>query len=323
MLAALAGGCGGEMTHHAAASGDGDAGQAEQTTDAGGVGVADSGGGVGDAAVVDAESEGGEGDATVIDAAIFDAAGLDTALGDALPADAASILAALDTSDDTIDQATGADLLNLAAAIGFARGYAICTCVPPGFQGEALEQCAVGESLFSALYDPVRARCILEESRDVPGFDAYLQCYTKLARDVGRGYANCMDAMIGPDPYGDPTTCLQDSSAPPGFGLLFDGCQSAFSCSDGTFTSSGRCDLKVDCSDGADEHGCGDFICGDVLVDAGDVCSPGVCSLDVTPPICNGDSNYFQCGDGTQVYVYDVCNGTQDCANGRDEEYCY
>src|SRR4051794_8220461 len=64
-------------------------------------------------------------------------------------------LAPLATTDLTIDQASGAALFDLARDVGYAHGYAECTCVIPKSQmvsAEALDQCARAETLVGALF---------------------------------------------------------------------------------------------------------------------------------------------------------------------------
>ena len=65
-----------------------------------------------------------------------------------------------------------------------------------------------------------------------------------------------------------------------------------FDCGDGEFVDSDyRCDLDPDCSNGADEQGCG--------------AAPN-----------------FDCGNGQQVAADEQCDGNFDCDNDRDEEGC-
>ncbi|HEY7370657.1 MAG TPA: hypothetical protein VIF57_00670, partial [Polyangia bacterium] len=228
------------------------------------------------------------------------------------------------TTDATIDQATGAQLFDLARNISYAQGWAECTCLIPNSQilsPDALDSCARAEAGLRALFDPNQSRCILDQSRSVPGFDNYLRCRTKLLRDVGSDYAECaMGTNTRPGPGFN--TCTASSTAQ---NLLAGvGCESAFYCAGGTGPMAGRCDLAVDCADGADEHGCGEFVCGDRLVAPGSVCDPTACPYTFMPPQCApGDPTRFLCGDGTDTSVLDVCDGATDCVNGRDEQYCF
>ena len=239
-------------------------------------------------------------------------------------------LGPLAIDDETIDQAAGAALLDLARKVSLARGYAICDCLlpnlpnPPVLSADALEGCAEAESAVVSLFDPTQARCILEQSQAVPGFDAYLRCRTKGARDLGRAYASCPDggmlSLTDAGVYCDPTT------APQGAIDLISGqlCKRSFYCADGTFTMTGRCDQKLDCPDGADERGCREFVCGDVLVSAALECDPENCPPTLPHPFCvASDPSRFLCDDGTEVDISLVCDGNPDCANGRDEQYCY
>ena len=52
------------------------------------------------------------------------------------------IVASLATTDMVIDATTGADLFALTRAIGFAEGYAQCTCLAPQLPDSALDSCA-------------------------------------------------------------------------------------------------------------------------------------------------------------------------------------
>jgi hypothetical protein len=236
------------------------------------------------------------------------------------------VLAPLATTDATLDQATGAQLFDLARNIAYAQGWAECACLIPHSETlspDALDSCARAEGGFRALFDPNEAHCILDQSRTVSGFDDYLRCRTKGLRGIGRDYAACaMGTDTRPSGSG-----FNNCTAPPTTQNLLagSGCERAFYCADGTVAMTGRCDFMIDCPDGADERGCGDFVCGDKLVDPGAVCDPTVCPPDTfSPPICPSDDPLgFLCGDGTKTHVLDVCNGAPDCANGRDEQYCF
>jgi hypothetical protein len=249
-----------------------------------------------------------------------DAGGPDGAAGRSIPA---GILASLAITDATIDEASGADLFDLARQIGYARGYAVCVCTPgaPAWTPDGLDQCALAETTFNALLPPMEARCILDRSRSIPGFDDYLRCRIKVVRASGQYEASCVTGMnlIPPPPV--PACTAPDSTQ----NLLYGNtCQAAFYCADGTFAMTGRCDYKLDCADGADERGCGFILCGDKVVDPTDACTATVCSASFTPPICvPGDPSGFDCGDGTKTSSLLACDGTNDCANGRDEALCF
>ena len=235
------------------------------------------------------------------------------------------VLAPLATTDAALDQATGAQLFDLARNISYAQGWAECACLIPNSQTlspDTLDTCARAEGGFRALFDPNESRCILDETRSVSGFDDYLRCRTKGLREVGQDYAEC--AMgINTRPGPGPNTC---TASPTAQNLLAGvGCERAFYCADGTVAMTGRCDYVVDCADGADEHGCGELVCGDELIDPGQACDPTVCPPSAfVPPLCApGDPTRLQCGDGTDTSVLDACNGVFDCVNGRDEAYCF
>lgn len=233
-----------------------------------------------------------------------------------------TILAPLATDDATIDAKSGAELLELAMNIGYAEGYAQCTCLPKEPVAD-LDGCARAESRFELLFEPAVARCVVEQGREVAGFDELLRCKAKSTRSLGRHYANCPDGTdtkgAGPEP---PYNC----SAADDVWQLASGspCRDAFSCDDGTFLHAGHCDFHRDCPDSSDERGCGDFVCGDQLLSPWDACNPDACSVDFSPPLCSGaEPLRAQCGDGTEVSVGQLCNQVQDCSTGRDEQYCF
>ena len=234
----------------------------------------------------------------------------------------ASILAPLAATDTTIDQATGAELFKLALGIGYAYGYAMCTCLLDiALSAEAIDGCARAEAVFTALLHPMQARCILDRSREVPGFDEYLRCRTKLVRDVAPGYVECaMGTSTIPPPI--PGPCDASDSVKSLLGGA--GCEAAFYCADGRFTQKGRCDFTFDCSDRADERGCGHFICGEKLIDPELACIPEYCPDTFTLPLCLPNNPLlFLCGDGTGTPIANLCNGVKNCLDGRDEAYCF
>ena len=229
------------------------------------------------------------------------------------------ILAPLATDDATIDTQSGAELLQLAMKIGYAGGYAQCTCLPKSPLAD-LDGCARAESQFQLLFEPAVARCVLEEAREVPEFDELLRCKAKSIRSLGRHYAECPE---GTDTKGRGSEAAYDCTAADTTWQLASGspCRDAFSCEDGTFLHTGHCDLHRDCPDSSDERGCADFACVDQLLSPLEACS---CAIDFSPPLCTeGDPLNVQCGDGTQVFAGKLCDQVEDCATGRDEQYCF
>jgi hypothetical protein len=189
---------------------------------------------------------------------------------------------------------------------------------------EELDSCSIEESGFRMLFQPMPARCILQLSRDVPGFEEYVRCRIKLVREYGRGWAECAKDMgipTRPDAGAAASCTASDDVVTLLLGL---NCMSAFYCADGTLAMHGRCDFVADCPDLADERGCGHFICGDKLIDPFLACDPSTCSATFTPPLCvPGRIERALCGDGTVTTTNALCNGTNECPDGRDEEFCF
>lgn len=233
----------------------------------------------------------------------------------------AGILAPLDTDDATLAAASGAELLTLAMEIGYARGWAMCTCIAPQpLPEEALPGCAEAETSYEWLYQqPGRAQCLLEKARSVPGFDERLRCRARLLRADGNVYAACADGQLTRSTYVGPD-CAENEAADAIIGGR--DCSRAFLCADGARFDEGQCDLKLDCEDGADERGCGAVKCGDTLVDRYDACDPEKCAA-FDPPLCELHDLRLFCGDGQEFSVGALCDGEKNCATGRDEQYCY
>src|SRR6478752_3137528 len=188
--------------------------------------------------------------------------------------DGENALAALDTDDATIDSRSGRELLELAIKIGYAEGYAQCTCLLPGprpLDPAGLDGCARAESNFERLFEPATFRCVLEQSTTVSGFDDAVRCRAKKLRSRGRGYQRCTDGPGGPNLADEPSdACSEDDTATQL--LVGNTCLGAILCNDGKFQQTGRCDLQLDCSDASDERGCRELFCGDQLIDALAVC---------------------------------------------------
>jgi hypothetical protein len=234
----------------------------------------------------------------------------------------AEALEPLGTDDATLDQASGAELLELAIDIGYAHGYALCTCRPALlFPDSELGRCAEAESGFDRFMDPARARCLLESSSSVPDFDEQLRCRARVLRARGRNMALCPDDAppgMGPEPV---PTCEETIELDE---LLNGGqCLNAFICDDDTLLEDARCDRELECPDGEDERGCGNIICGDVLLDSFDACDSVPCQA-IDAPLCTleGGARLF-CGDGEDRPLDELCDGAEDCATGRDERYCF
>ncbi len=234
-----------------------------------------------------------------------------------------SVLAPLDTDDATLDQARGAELIELALRIGYAHGYALCSCASPfPIAEEQLPACAEAESRFPRLFDSAVRQCVIERASEVPGFVDALRCPLRNLRSFGRNFAACPQGQdtrgAGSEPI---STCATDEATQRLINA--EGCESAFWCDDGTLIHEGRCDQTRDCDDSSDERGCGDVQCGDELVDRYEACVPELCGA-FEPPLCTSSDGRFSvlCGDGTTLGVDKLCDGRQDCATGRDEQYC-
>lgn len=234
----------------------------------------------------------------------------------------AAILAPLDTSDATLDATSGAELLKLALQIGYARGWAMCTCLSGHpLSAESLQGCAEEESTYRWLYQqPGPSECLLDKAKSVPGFEERLRCRTRSLRAEAKVYAACAQGTET-RPLGVSFDCGQNERAD----MMIGGseCYNAFLCGDGARFDTGHCDLKVDCEDGADERGCSNVLCGDKLVDRFNACNPEYCDV-FDPPLCEVEPllRVF-CGDGQHVSFDQLCDGKDDCATGRDEQYCF
>jgi hypothetical protein len=233
------------------------------------------------------------------------------------------ILAPLATDDATLDEASRAELIELGLAIGYAHGHALCTCIAPFPVSDVdLPDCARGEMGFSdRLLDPAVRQCVLEKASALPGFDDTLRCRVRSLRAAGRIYAECAQ---GPEtrPLGPLADCSEEAAA---VSLMNGaGCTRAFSCGDGELLDDARCDLSIDCGDGEDERGCGEVWCGDRLIERIEACIPESCDR-FDPPLCETREGVASviCGDDELVTFDKLCDGAEDCASGRDEEYCF
>ena len=235
-------------------------------------------------------------------------------------------LAPLDIDDASIDDSAGQELIELTMSIGYARGAAVCTCLTGSpLSDSGLDGCARAESTLQGLFDPAFRGCVLEQSRAIPGFDERVRCRARSLRAEGRAYRQCPEGADGGahNPSGIISPACEQNDAADRM-LAGYTCSEAILCADGTLHQAGRCDQQLDCPDGSDERGCGDVSCGDQLIYKYQVCDPEACSFAFDPPLCaDGDSSEILCGDGSKVSISVLCNDVKDCADGRDERYCY
>jgi len=231
-------------------------------------------------------------------------------------------LAPLATDDATLDAARGAALFDLALQIGYAHGYAQCLCLNPTGSAGSLPGCAQAEAGFREIFfEPGPRQCLLEEGAALPGFDKTLRCRARNLRARGQVYASC-EAGVATRPADiGLEACPQDEAT----AEILDGviCLDAFLCNSGVLIRDSHCDQKLDCEGGEDESGCHELQCGDDLVEAFAACDPDVCRFEFDPPLCSDDQRRIVCGDDTEVSIQQLCDGTRDCASGRDEAYCF
>jgi hypothetical protein len=332
--------CGGQTASHGAPAGTGaagamQAGRAGSGADGGTAGATggtageSTSGGTGTEGGAPAAGSGGEGNATAI------AGGAGSGGGGADPMVSLpnenereqEILAPLATDDATIDTADGSELVELADAVGVARGYAMCRCarsptMPPEDIDAELE-CARAETGLFFLMTPDQARCIEDGMAGVPGFAEHLRCLVKYIRNDGVNWAKtCMDPGTAAPPL--PFSCTPS----PEVEALAEECRSSVYCADDTRIRGFRCDSTFDCTDQSDELGCFEerghdwFWCDGELEYPPYVCV-GDCGLAKVPPVCDGTRmDVYLCNDGAEVNVTVVCDRALDCPDGSDERYC-
>jgi hypothetical protein len=243
------------------------------------------------------------------------------------------IRAPLSTDDETIDQAMGGELVELARAIGAARGYTLCRCfetpsAPPADVERMFSRCAADESGVWQVANDDRARCITERMARVPGFDELLRCLTKLARVDGLLVASwCREPS--PDIVYPPENCVW----PPGSDELIAECRDLVFCDDETWGGP-PCNGVAECQDLSDESDCYEvspntadmLLCGSEILFAFSVCSTLMksdCAYEQDPPMCDAAREYkFLCFDGSEVDTSSVCDRVEDCPDGRDESLC-
>jgi hypothetical protein len=239
------------------------------------------------------------------------------------------ILAPLATDDATIDATSGGDLIELARAVGAARGYTMCRCsqspsMPPADVEQVLSSCGVEESGFHELSRPDASRCVEEGMAVLPAVEEYLRCRIKWIRDDSSQWASQCETP------GVPWKPAEYCTASPETATLLQQCELVVYCEDDTRVSGSRCDRDLDCSDQSDELACFEIVghdwfwCDPELVSPWEVCRNVTCGLAKTPPVCDPDRpDVYLCNDGAEVSVESVCNRESDCPDGSDERYCF
>ena len=238
--------------------------------------------------------------------------------------DERDILEPLGTDDATIDAASGSDLVDLAQAIGIARGYAMCRCAlsPEGPPEDAVRvmQCAMAETGADFVQTPDQARCIADRMSEVSGFEGYVRCAARSERDYALDWTEvCASPGSMPE---FPPTCEPPAGAE---ALIFE-CGQTIYCPDGARVTGRRCDTLPDCPNLADERNCYELggrdllLCGDALTHPMYLCSQPACA---TIAICDPNGlPRFRCTDGSDIDPYDVCDRVNDCVDGSDETSC-
>jgi hypothetical protein len=324
VLAAVAIGCGGASTSSGPGD-DGDSGAGGSTTDppAGAPGVGGSNGGAG-----------GAGASGVAGVAAGAGQGGNAGAGatTSVPGESereTELLAPLFTDDETIAQASGEELVELANAIGMARGYAMCRCAfspngPPDDIDEMLRNCAAEESGVPSVSSEDRARCITEHLGEVEGLEEHLRCYARRARPLGALELTVCETGMRPE-----WPPLEECTPSPAIDSLIIECASSYYCADGSRVIGGRCNAIADCPDLSDEMSCLEdsghdlLICGNEIWHPQGFCLHSMCGLTSEPPMCDTmRPDRFLCEDDSDVDVNVVCDRVNDCPDGHDEAHC-
>jgi hypothetical protein len=254
-----------------------------------------------------------------------------------------AILEPLFTDPAEIDGADVAQLIEMGADIGIARGYAMCRCATPDPQLD-LMACAVAEvgqlafTRSSARRPEPRlnqdfARCLQEESVERPWFADALRCELRRHQEDGRAWLElCSLPGFDGDSDAYPHTLFEclgvDDAMYEEFSLALLVCRDVAYCDDGARVSPGRCTGTRECADWSDERDCFDILgqdtvrCGDAVAAPWSFCSLSSCGDDGSePPLCD-DTHRLLCPDGTALSFDSLCDRRDDCAGGADEHYC-
>jgi hypothetical protein len=230
-------------------------------------------------------------------------------------------------------------LIELAAQVGIARGYAQCRCfrspmAPPADVTE-LMACARDEAgglgglfLFPSLdREPILNRDLLQCLRDrgpSPELLRALRCEVEIHQKDGQAWFGWCLA----DQENSSFPVVQASCDSEAWDTARSACQSVVYCGDGAPVAGNRCNSYRDCPDGSDEQNCFEvkgndaFVCGDGVVPDWALCTDE-CSVALVPPVCDrARPNVFLCADGGAIPTTSLCDRQRDCADGSDEASC-
>ena len=239
------------------------------------------------------------------------------------------IVSVLDTDDETIDAVSGDELIALTRGLGIARGYLMCRCAfspaAPPEDVMLVDGCARDENAAAMVATDAQVACIGQRMEQVLGFEDYLRCVAKRARELAWFEASICWTMKRPD-VAPAIYC----EAPAGADELVFACHQTMLCADGSLVDGQRCDEVAQCPGLFDERDCYDYVGRDQIECDGQLLSPYFFCADelsscptIEPPICDlSRPRRFLCGDGSDVGSQAVCDRVSDCSDDRDESLC-